>query len=46
MKPNWMLIAGAIVFVVAAFALALQQGANAARADAGLPPAPLSAHWN
>lgn len=46
MKPNWMLIAAAVVFVAAAFALAVQQGANTARADAGLPPAPLSAHWN
>ena len=45
MKLNWILIAGAVLFVVAAFALAVQQGANTARADAGLPPAPLTDHW-
>lgn len=46
MKPNWMLIGAAIVVVIAAFFLAVQQGANAARADAGLPAAPLTANWN
>lgn len=46
MKPNWMLIGAAVIFVVVAFFLAVQQGANAARADAGLPSAPLTAHWN
>ena len=45
MKSNWMLIAAATLFVVAAFALAVQQGANTARAEAGLPPAPLTDHW-
>lgn len=46
MKPNWMLIFGAVLVVVASFAVAVQQGANAARAQANLEPAPLTAHWN
>lgn len=36
MKSKWMLFAVAAVFVAAAFALAVQEGANAARAAAAV----------